>query len=231
MAALAAAAGAAAVASDATKDDPILFVNFAFIERDLQDPQYLTAFQSALAAKRNEVMAEPPGPERTARLQTLSQFQTLVSDVRAGRPSNLFRLLTPADEAALIRRAFEMRLIPTVPGSALDVYIPARQQNTSWVGDIAMTIDIPRGNIFTAWLDQVQLTSLPRGQWSTIEFDVPPNVRDALLGDTGNARISIQPNIATCPTLAERQSGNVFSLDNLRFTGTAHRPSNLPHAR
>jgi hypothetical protein len=82
-----------------------------------------------------------------------------------------------------------------------------------------MTIDIPRAGIFSAWLGQLPLTSLPRGQWSTLEFNIPTNVRDALLGDTGNARISIQPNIATCPTLAERQSGNVLSLDNLRFTG------------
>ncbi len=93
----------------------------------------------------------------------------------------------------------------------LDVYIPAPQQNPAWVGDLQFFVTIPGADLFNQPLERKDLTSLPRGQWSTLEFNVPTNFRNALLGDYANARFHIQLNVADC---ARR-----VLLDNLRFGG------------
>lgn len=85
-----------------------------------------------------------------------------------------------------------------VVGEALlvDIYIPLAQSNPWWVGDISATVHVP-GTVWSAYLGLVGLTDLPRGQWSTIEFRVPPNIREALLADLANAQIFFDTNLAS----------------------------------
>ncbi|KYF54952.1 hypothetical protein BE08_40100 [Sorangium cellulosum] len=93
-----------------------------------------------------------------------------------------------------------------------DLFVPSSQPNPFWVGGIQVMVTIPGANIFSlpipAWTN---LTTLPRGAWSTIEFVVPPNVKAALLGDFADAQLRIEVTTASCQ--------DPLLLDNLRFGG------------
>ncbi len=94
---------------------------------------------------------------------------------------------------------------------AMDIFIPAAQSNPSWVGQAQFLVTVRGANIFNAFVDQEDLTSLPRDQWSTVTFDIPGDLRSALASDFSNAQFHVVLNIASClaPVL----------VDNLRFVG------------
>lgn len=93
----------------------------------------------------------------------------------------------------------------------IDVFVPVAQSNPWWVGDIALTFDLPAAGIYSRWLGHSELTGLTRGVWNSISIAIPQDVQDALLGDWPDARFRIEVNAGSCvePLL----------LDNLRFEG------------
>jgi hypothetical protein len=95
---------------------------------------------------------------------------------------------------------------------AVDIKLPTTQTNPSWVGALQMEISIRNAGIYNRNLGQRELTPLARGSWKTLEFDVPTDVQDALLGDHPDAQIVLFFNSSNCA------AGTLF--DNLRFTGT-----------
>jgi hypothetical protein len=95
----------------------------------------------------------------------------------------------------------------------IDVNLPA-PSNPSWAGDMQMSIQIPGANIYSVYLNNgnpVPFTGLSPG-WHTLTYSIPANVVTALLGNFGNAQISLHVNLATCNA--------PIGLDNLRFGGT-----------
>jgi len=95
----------------------------------------------------------------------------------------------------------------------IDVNLPT-PSNPSWAGDIQMSIQIPGANIYNVYLNNgnpVPFTGLSPG-WHTVTFSIPTNVVNALLGNFGNAQLSLHVNLATCNA--------PLGLDNLRFGGT-----------
>ncbi|OQX66485.1 MAG: hypothetical protein B6A08_20255 [Sorangiineae bacterium NIC37A_2] len=97
---------------------------------------------------------------------------------------------------------------------AVDVYIPETVPNPWWVGAVAFAIDLPGAGFNNAWLGQVDLTPLPRGEWSTVSVQVGQALQEAILGDLPGMRIRIVTNVP------DTFGFDPVLLDNLRFAGT-----------
>jgi hypothetical protein len=93
----------------------------------------------------------------------------------------------------------------------LDVYIPSPQQNPTWVGGLEFFITVQSANLVYQPIGYKELTALPRGQWSTLEFTLPLPLKTALLGDFSRARFHVQLNYTDCTRR--------ILLDNIRFGG------------
>lgn len=93
----------------------------------------------------------------------------------------------------------------------VDVFIPADQVNPYWIGDTQVFVTVPKANVYNQPLSWRGLTDLSRPGWSTLSYDVPTYIQDALLGDYANAQISIQVNYSGCTA--------PILFDNLRFDG------------
>jgi len=94
----------------------------------------------------------------------------------------------------------------------LDVFVPVDQQNQYWVGDIQAFLEVPAAGIYNQPIGTNQmLTPLPRGKWSHVEFAMPSNLEDALLGSYTGALMRLGVNVGSCmaPVL----------VDNVRFEG------------
>ena len=91
----------------------------------------------------------------------------------------------------------------------MDLYIGSNQPNPWWVGQIQLYAHCPSANIYNQWLSQVELTWLPRDQFTTLNFYVPQNVVNALQGDHDDFtwRIALNTNAGSGP----------YYLDNMRF--------------
>jgi hypothetical protein len=100
----------------------------------------------------------------------------------------------------------------------LDVFIPAPQQSPYWVGGLEFFITVTPADLVYQSIGYKDLTTLPRGQWSTLEFAVPPQLRTAMLGDFSRARFNIQLNYTDC--------AHPILLDNIRFGGNVTKRQN-----
>lgn len=94
----------------------------------------------------------------------------------------------------------------------VDVYIPGGQDNEYWIGDAQFFVTVPGTAVINQPLNWIGLTDLDRPDWSTLNWTVPQNIQDVLLGDYANAQFSIQINYSGC-------SADPILLDNLRFDG------------
>jgi hypothetical protein len=94
---------------------------------------------------------------------------------------------------------------------AVDVYIPETVPNPWWVGAVAFAIDLPGAGFNNAWLGQVDLTPLPRGEWSTVSVQVGQALQEAILGDLPGMRIRIVTNVP------DTFGFDPVLLDNLRL--------------
>jgi hypothetical protein len=96
---------------------------------------------------------------------------------------------------------------------AFDIKLSAQQPNSNSLGQTQMFVTIPTAQIFGRLLGNVDLTALsPLGVWKTAEFDLPSDVREALLTDfVQNSSMTIALNTNNC--LAG------LYIDNVRFTG------------
>jgi hypothetical protein len=112
------AAIARSVAAQVAALPPEYFVNFAFLDKDMQqDPAYLLSISQALDQKRNELNAQPPSPDRTSKLDTLNRFQRLVDGIRTGNPVTLIEAAAdPKGTATLVQNAVNMGLISSLAG-------------------------------------------------------------------------------------------------------------------
>jgi hypothetical protein len=96
---------------------------------------------------------------------------------------------------------------PTV--MKVDLFIPTAQPNPSWLGALQSYLECPSGNVFNAYIGQVELTGLPIGAFSSLSFTLPAGVRTALAGGFNDCSIKLALNV--------NQTGQLWFLDNLRF--------------
>ncbi len=94
--------------------------------------------------------------------------------------------------------------------ATLDVYVPSQQPNSWWVGAIQLHIEIPSQNIHHAFQGQVELTSLARGQFTTVHLPLAGVVQAALQTDATDVRFYITTNTPI--------GADSLLLDHLRFT-------------
>lgn len=93
---------------------------------------------------------------------------------------------------------------------AVDVYVPDNQPNPYWVGTVALVANCISAGVYNAYIGNVELTPLPRGQFSTLTFNIPTNVLAALQGDYSDFTIRFEISVAPNPP--------PLLFDNLRFT-------------
>jgi hypothetical protein len=95
---------------------------------------------------------------------------------------------------------------------AFDVKIPNPPANPYWWGSARLQVNIPSAGLNNAWIGEKHLTgTLVPGQWTTLVFDLPPNVYQALAADHPNAQFYISLNGVT--------PGKCWAIDELRFVG------------
>jgi hypothetical protein len=91
----------------------------------------------------------------------------------------------------------------------LDLQMPAALPGRFWLGAVQLYIDCTAANVYSAYVGQVELNGRPRGQFSTLEFAVPPHVQAALSSGCSAAQLSIAINVLGAP--------GIYLLDNLRI--------------
>src|SRR5690606_12891400 len=94
---------------------------------------------------------------------------------------------------------------------ALDVRVPSEQLNPYWIGDVQLYAHIPSAGISNQWLGYQSLDQLPLDTWSTVEFELPEGIVEALSGAYPDAQFLVTANLASnlAPLL----------IDHIRFSG------------
>ncbi|HMJ11436.1 MAG TPA: LamG-like jellyroll fold domain-containing protein, partial [Polyangiaceae bacterium] len=91
---------------------------------------------------------------------------------------------------------------------ALDAKLPAIPANT-WPGYVQLFVESHSKGLFNAYVGQVALSGRPRGEWTTLTFDVPESIAAKLAGGVEDLRVRIGVNIVGFH--------GTFSFDNLRM--------------
>lgn len=90
---------------------------------------------------------------------------------------------------------------------AYDVYIPAEQSNPYWLGQTLFFVSCPSARIYNQAIGSAELTGRPLGRFSTVQFTLPTNVKQAML--TAHTDLSLKVVInANDPN---------YVLDSMRF--------------
>lgn len=104
---------------------------------------------------------------------------------------------------------------------SIDVFVPELQPNPFWFGAVQLFVDLPSHNLYNFYLGQVELTGLPAGDYSTLEFEVPPELQDTLNGnDYTDLRFIVVLNVAS--------GAGVHFVDNLQIGALTTDPEPLP---
>jgi hypothetical protein len=78
---------------------------------------------------------------------------------------------------------------------ALDVFVPGSQPNPWWLGSIDLIANCPSANLYNAYIGHAELTPLPQGQFSTVNFTVPQNVLAVLQGNFSDFSMEFDINV------------------------------------
>jgi Thrombospondin type 3 repeat len=93
---------------------------------------------------------------------------------------------------------------------AFDLFIPIVQGNPFWTGAAQMFVTCPSANLFNSFLGQVDLSTLPKGQFNTLTYSIPTAVQTVIQQNRTDFSFTIVLNTTT--------GSAPFSLDNLRFS-------------
>jgi len=90
---------------------------------------------------------------------------------------------------------------------AYDVYIPANLSNPYWLGQTLLFASCPSANIYNQAIGTVEFAGKPLGRFSTVQFTLPSNVRQALT--TAHSDFSFK--------IAVNANDPGYALDAMRF--------------
>lgn len=92
---------------------------------------------------------------------------------------------------------------------ALDVFIGGIQNNQWWIGQVQLLVNCPSAGIYNQYIGHAELTGQPLDQFSTFEFNIPPNIMQVLNDTYEDFSFSIAFN-------TNAGTGSYY-LDKLRF--------------
>jgi hypothetical protein len=92
---------------------------------------------------------------------------------------------------------------------ALDLFIPSGQPNPNYFGAVQMYLSCPSASFNNQFIGQVDLTGLPVGKFSTLNYQIPSAVLNVLTGAHPDCFFSVTVNM--------NQTPDEPVLDNLRF--------------
>ena len=119
---------------------------------------------------------------------------------------------TRIDSKAISSTNPELETLEVGSQVSLDFQIPVAQVNPFWFGAVEMVISAPSRNVYSAYLGEVELTGLPTGVFTTLQFAVPAAVATALEGATySDLTVGIVINVPNGTT-------GVYIIDNFRLT-------------
>jgi hypothetical protein len=105
---------------------------------------------------------------------------------------------------------FSTRNLTTNAAASVDLFIPGKQPNQFWQGQLQMYLSCPSGNFFHQYVGQADLTGKPQNQFSTLRIPLTSAAR-TVLGQTHDD-CSIQLALNVNPT------NSTWVFDNFRFT-------------
>jgi hypothetical protein len=73
--------------------------------------------------------------------------------------------------------------------------IPTGQPNPHWIGAAQMYVSAPSANVHNAYLGQVELTPLPRGEFVRLGYTIPAYALPALTGEHADVSFTIVLNV------------------------------------
>lgn len=91
----------------------------------------------------------------------------------------------------------------------VDFHLPPDQPNPYWMGSIQLFVDCPSAGLNSVYASQVDLTGLPQGAFSALEFNLPEAAVNALQEDHNDFQFQWVINI--------NQTSVKPVLDNMRF--------------
>jgi hypothetical protein len=92
----------------------------------------------------------------------------------------------------------------------VDVFVPEPQPNTYWVGDLQASVNCPSLGLNSRHLGISLLTTLPRGQWSTVRMPILEEIADPLRTRTySDCTLKLMLNVSS--------NAGRFVLDNLAW--------------
>jgi len=115
-----------------------------------------------------------------------------------------------ASSFVAVRSAAVVKPTALSPLLAVDIMIPTQAGPYYW-GALQMSINVPSLNIYSAWVNQKQL-SVPTGVWQTLTFQLPANIYSSLLASSSFSDLQI--SLGLNPPSGVTQP---FRFDNLRF--------------
>jgi DNA-binding protein YbaB len=111
----------------------------------------------------------------------------------------------------IVSRAFSTLGLSTTAGKLLiDVWVPSKQPNQFFFGQLDIQASSPSAGVNTADFGPQPLTGLPVNTYSTLAFTVPPSVLGAIANGVTDLSLTIVLNV-------NAGVGTHF-IDNLRFT-------------
>jgi formylglycine-generating enzyme len=180
-----------------------------------------TALKAALAPDNSAILG----------METPSAWSTTNSGAVLGRSSthtegsySLSVRPSKSNGFTPIKSAAMTTLGAVSPALAVDIMLPNYQPNPWWHGTAQAYINCPSRGIYSQFLNQVELTGKPLGEWFTIEFVLANGwIAGLLQSGYSDLTITIVLNVQV-PT-----TGTYF-IDNLRFlpvapNGCAGRPN------
>lgn len=140
-----------------------------------------------------------------------SSSQASLSTVISPRTEGCFAMgVTGAGYMTIQSPVFPSSDAGQVSKLSVDLFVPVSQPNPYWLGALQSYLECPSANLFNAYIGQVELTGLPKGEFSTLSFSLPSNVRSTLVGNWNDCVLRLALNV--------NQTGQVWVLDKLGFS-------------
>jgi hypothetical protein len=91
----------------------------------------------------------------------------------------------------------------------VDVFVPENQPDPYYAGAVQTFLTCPSRQVFSEFVNQVELTDMPRGQFNTTVHAISTTLRNRLGSNPSDCRLTISLNANSTPTS--------YALDRLRF--------------
>jgi len=78
---------------------------------------------------------------------------------------------------------------------SVDVFLPPDQANPWWYGYAELVVTAPSVGLYDAYVGQASFAGLPLGTYSTVTFDLPPDIATPLSSGASDVRLRVILNV------------------------------------